>query len=384
MNLSDPTTLARRVRALAILLMVLSAGALQAQTATEAAQVPASADATNEYVFGGSVRIEQAVAGDLVAAGGDVEVQAPVAGSAYVMGGDVRVQARIGQSLFATGGNVTIDAPVGRHLRAGGGDLELGRAGRVGGNVTVGGGQVNLLGPVDGSVTVGGGQVFIDSAIGGDIDASGGELRLGPNARVAGTLRYRSGAELTKDPGAQVLGGVESLAWSGGDSARHGEHHDANWGIARLFGLALLAAVAALVTAGAPQLATRLGQNARNRLGGSLLWGLAIVVGLPLAAVLLFITVIGIPLALAVLLLYPVVLLLGCLAGVLAMAHVMLQAVRPAAPATGGWRVLSAVVAVLLLSLLWRVPVAGPLLWGLLGLLGTGAVVLLFAPRRAT
>jgi cytoskeletal protein CcmA (bactofilin family) len=385
MNDLDPAVPALLSRSLAVLTALLLAGSLQAQTSPDAGPAPASTERINQYVFDGSVRIDQAVSGDLIAAGGDVEVRAPVAGDAYVMGGDVRVQARIGESLFATGGNVNVDAPVGRHLRAGGGDLELGTAGRVGGDVTVGGGEVILRGAVDGSVTVGGGQVLIDSVIGGDVDASGGQLRLGPNARVAGSVRYRSGAELTQDPGSQVLGGIQSLGWSDGGRPRDAGpgQSDVAWGIARVVGAVLLAFIAALVTAGASQLAARLGHHVQDRPGNCLLWGLAIIVGLPLAATLLFITVIGIPLGLAVLVLYPLLLLLGYLAGVLAMAHLMLHAVRPDPPPSTGWRVLAALVAVLLLYLLWRVPVAGALLSGLVGLLGTGSIVGLFRPRRA-
>ena len=81
----------------AVFVLAASPG-LQAQDAQPAAQRRIGSDT---FVFGGSVRIDQPVAGDLIAAGGNVDVDAPVAGDAMLAGGILRITAKVEQSVHA-------------------------------------------------------------------------------------------------------------------------------------------------------------------------------------------------------------------------------------------------------------------------------------------
>ena len=108
---------------------------------------------SDTFFFGGSVRIDQPVAGDLIAAGGNVDVDAPVAGDAVLAGGNLRITAQVEGSVHAGGGRLILDAPIGRNVRVGGGQVDVGPMAAIGGNVTVGGGQITLRGPVKGNVT---------------------------------------------------------------------------------------------------------------------------------------------------------------------------------------------------------------------------------------
>ncbi len=94
-----------------------------------------------------------------------------------------------------------------------------------------------------------GGRVLIDGPVGGDVLAASGQVELGPTARIAGTLRYRSGDTLRQDPAAQVLGGAVQMAdrpdVQHGRPMHHREgpgwHGGPSWPWTR--GLVLLAAV---------------------------------------------------------------------------------------------------------------------------------------------
>src|SRR5204863_5974410 len=154
---------------------------------------------------------KDAVKGDLIATGGTVDIEGSVQGDLVIAGGNVQVRESVGQGVYAAGGRVLIDAPVARNVRAAGGHLEIGEKAAIEGNASLAGGHVDVRGPVKGYLQVAGGEVLIDAAIGGDVVAACGRLELGPNAKIAGTLRYRSNEELKRDPAAVVTGSVERL-----------------------------------------------------------------------------------------------------------------------------------------------------------------------------
>ncbi len=341
---------------------------------------------TDTFVFGGSVRIDQPVPGDLIAAGGNVDVDAPVAGDAMLAGGNLRVSAKVGHSIYAGGGRLQLDAPIGRNLRVGGGQVDVGAMAAVAGNVTVGGGQVSLRGPVEGSVTVGGGRVLIDAPVAGDVVANAGQLTLGPHARLAGTLRIRSGNELERDPAAQVAGAIEQLPLPGrsaSSSTPRGWREHARRAAPSWWWTLGLMVMAALLVGALPVTSLRVAEGLRTRIGGSLLWGFIALVCIPVAALILMITIVGIPLALVALLLYLALLLLGYVGTAVALGQWALARFKADAAGRIGWRVAAAMAAVLGLALLGRVPLLGGVVTLLAVLAGIGAVVRLMAPRRA-
>ena len=332
----------------------------------------------DRFVAGSSVALRDAVAGDLFAAGGNVETDAAVGGDAIVAGGKIRIGAAVAQSVFATGGQITVNGQVGRNLRAAGGQVELAAGSRIGGNVSVAGGQVNLRGAVLGHVQAAGGRVFIDGPIGGDVEAASGQVELGPNARIDGSLHYRSGDTLRQDPAAVVRGGALPMP---DEPARHetpmrpphghGGPGAAGW--MWTFGLILLAAV---LLALLPAPLARVSQTLQARPGMSLLLGFLLLVCAPVAALLFIVTIIGIPVGLLAIALYLVLLPLGYVSGAIALGDWGLQRWRTEVAPRLGWRIGAAAIALALLALLGWVPVLGSLTAFAALLAGLGAWLL--------
>ncbi len=340
----------------------------------------------DRFMAGGALRVTEPVDGDLFAAGGSVDVEAPVAGDLAVLGGKLRVSAPVGGSLFALAGQLTIDAPLGRNLRVAGGQVELLKNAEVKGNVSVASGQLELRAPVLGGLLVSGGRVRLDGPIAGDVELQAGQVELGALARVAGKLRYRSTAELTRDPAAQVAGGVERLAMpaaaSGagldGERSRHeGRMRQVSW--TWTLGLMLLAA---LLVMAAPEATLRVAGLWRERWAASLLLGFVLLVCGPAAVLLLLVSIIGIPIALLVLLAYLALLLVAYVNSGVALGHWALQRLRPEAMAALPWRVAAAMLAVLALALLAGLPLLGALISVLALLAGLGSLVLRWVPAK--
>jgi cytoskeletal protein CcmA (bactofilin family) len=341
---------------------------------------------SDTFVFGGSVRIDQSVVGDLIAAGGNIDVDAPVGGDAILAGGNLRVTAKVEHDVYAAGGRLILDAPIGGNLRIAGGQLDVGPMAEIGGNVSVGGGKVTLRGPVKGAVQVAGGRVLIDGPISGDVVSTAGRLTLGPNARLAGALRYHSGDELRRDPAAQIAGAVERMPLPGRGASAKSERGWARHAPGGAIGPGLLwtiglMAIAAILVGSLPVTSQRVAEAVRTRFGWSLLWGFIALVCIPVAILILLISIVGIPLALLALLLYGVLLLVGYVASAVALGLWALARFKPDAADRGGWRIASAMAAMLVLALLGSVPFVGGLVALLAVLGGIGAIVLLFGPR---
>src|SRR5882672_5970839 len=189
--------------------------------------------------------------------------QEVLAGKTVRVGGDIRILEPVDGSLLAAGGHIRVDAPV------------------------------------QGNVRAAGGRIIIDAPIGGDVSVAGGTLELGPSARIAGKLKFRGG-ELIRDPAAQVVGTVEHVA--GRKHHREfttGERFLRGW--IWTFGLILLAAI---IAAALPGPSRRMAQELRQRPWMTPLLGFVALTAIPVAAVLLMVTIIGIPLGLLALLGY--------------------------------------------------------------------------------
>jgi cytoskeletal protein CcmA (bactofilin family) len=367
-----------------MLLVVLSAMlpvAAAARTGSDAPLRAASMTAhdlgTDRFVAGRSVRVVQPVAGDLVATGGTVGVDAAVSGDALVAGGTVRVDGSIEGSLYAGGGRITLDGTVRRNARIGGGRVEIDPKAVVTGNVSLAGGAIRIEGTVQGYVQAAGGSVVIDGTVGGDVVASAGSVELGPNARIAGKLRYAS-RELKRDPAAQVAGGVERSpvnVRSTGPGPRH---------LARAAGWLWTAGVvltAIVLVAALPAFTARAASTLRARTGTSLLAGFVAMVCIPVAAILLLVTVIGIPLALLALVLYAALLLAGYAMTGIGIGDWALARWRAAQATRAGWRIVAAALSMVALALLGRVPWIGAPVSVLVLIAGVGALVM--QARRA-
>lgn len=336
---------------------------------------------SDHFVAGGTVSIDKPVAGDLFAAGGNVDVSAEVGGDAVVAGGNVRLGAAIKQGVYAAGGRVSINGPVQRNVRVAGGKVEIGPQARIAGNVTVGGGEVRITGAIDGYLQVGGEQVVIDGPVGGNVEVGSGAIELGPNARINGKLRYASRGELKRDPAAQVQGGVERFSPHADWPVPSGVQERAGRGAGWVWSIGLMI-IAAILVAALPGVYTGVGATVRASWALSLLIGFIALVCIPVAALISMFTVIGVPLALATLALYLALLLVGYVTTGVAVGELVFSRFQPARASHAGWRVAAAVLGMLAISLLGRMPWVGGLVVFAAMLLGIGALLMQLSPTR--
>jgi cytoskeletal protein CcmA (bactofilin family) len=333
----------------------------------------------DRFVAGDSALVAEAVKGDLLAASGELRITAPVAGDVIVVGGTLRIDAAAGQDVYAGGGQVSLEGTVARNARVAGNSVSVGPQARIAGNASLAGRRVEMLGAIGGYLQAAGARVLIDGRVDGDVEAAAGELELGPRARIGGKLRYRSGEPLRQDASAQVQGGIERLELPVRPAAKRARAPAA-------FGFWTLGlmAMAALLVAALPGFFGRVADAARARFGWSLLAGFIALASIPAAALVLLVSVIGIPLALLAVLGYFALLLVGYVAAGIALGDSVLRRWFAARAARKGWRALFAALGVLAIGIVALIPWLGALVAFLALLAGMGALLLQAKPGAVT
>ncbi|HSX12098.1 MAG TPA: polymer-forming cytoskeletal protein [Rhabdochlamydiaceae bacterium] len=163
--------------------------------------------------------------GDYFAAESNIEVSGEVIGDVYVFGQQIVIDGTVRGDVIVFGGTVDISGEIEGNVRAVGGQILL--VGNVGRNVTVIGGNAQLLYPAtikgnfvcvagncDMAATVGNDtKVFssnlrVSGEIQNNLIAHVGDLRVTSNAKVGGNLQYSSNAIAFIDPSAQIQGKI--------------------------------------------------------------------------------------------------------------------------------------------------------------------------------
>jgi hypothetical protein len=260
----------------------------------------------DQYLSGATVDVHGTVEGDLTMAGLQAGLDGVVTGDVAAIGGLVHVGGIVGDDVRVLGGQVIVQGMVGDGLLAGGGEITLTRGTRVSGNAILAGRRVVDLGDVDGDLTVAGQYVEIAGDVGGRTRIRAEEVVIGPKARLTGDLVVRSPNPPRIAEGARIAGKVVIDAPAAPGAWER--LRDALRAAAMQVGLLLVAWTWLLA---APRLAREAAALEQRRIWVVLTIGIAVVSGLPLVAVLLGISVVGIPVAIGVAAVWAVLLLAG-------------------------------------------------------------------------
>jgi hypothetical protein len=323
------------------------------------------------FTAGETVEVSGTVNGDVYAFGGRVLVKGRVNGDLLVAGGAITISGEVSQDVRALGGRVKVSGTIGRNLTVAGGNVQIADSASVGGAVTAAGGEVGISGPVGGNARVGAVGLVVSNTIGGDLKVAAREIRLAPGALIGGELAYWSPRRLVIAEGAKVLGPVVrkqpereirpfAFRIAGGIGA-----------IFKLISFVSTLVIGLLVIRLFPNFMGAAADAIRHRPLASLGVGLLIFVLVPLLVLLLFITVLGIHLALIVLALYVVSLYVSRVIAVYWAGSAVFGS--RAGRGRGGCAFAGALIVYYLLTL---VPVLGGIVAVLVTLLGLGAAAI--------
>lgn len=314
--------------------------------------------------------IDEAINGNLYVGAGNVTIDSAVEGDSFIGGGQVDVNGTVQDDLFIGGGNIRVTGDVGGDVRIGGGNVRI--EGKIGGELMVGGGNVEITdsAEVSGQTFIGAGQIVIAGST-GSVKASAESIRLESTARINGDLEYISPNTVQKREGAIVTGATKHTA----PPSPHDEKVPA---LAALAGGSIIWLVASLAMLllfvyALPSKAATLAADWKNNFWLNMAIGFVFLVVSPIAGFILMATIIGIPLGIGVLLLYPILLFIGKLAGIIGVGVWLRSLLDKAAGVKVDW--VSALMGLVVLALIGLVPLLGALAVFVSFLAGLGALV---------
>lgn len=248
---------------------------------------------SNVYVAGGVVSLGRRVGGDLIAAGGKISVDHEIKGDAALVGGTICVDAPLGGDLRGAGGNIDIHGSISGEALGVGGNIEFASSAQVAERVWLAGGHVRLAGKMQGDVTIYAQQISVSGDISGNARLADESIEILPGARIGGMPMYSSPNSIVTDPTATLSGGLVREAMP------HVQQPNRLWRVGGwLLGIASdigVFAIGVLLILLFPRLSIAVEQVVTGSPWRSLALGLGISMAIPVAAMILLITIIGIP-----------------------------------------------------------------------------------------
>ena len=337
---------------LALLGILLPVGAVQFRSGDTVTLGDNTVLQDDLLISGGTVTVDQEIAGDLLIAAGTATVNRIVRGNLLVTGGTVTIRVPVNGSVYIAGGTVTVDAPIGRNLVIAGGTVDVGPTANIARDVAIAGGNVTLAGMVNRNVMV-----------------NSGTLNVSRSANITGDLRARVGTP-TIDPEA-TIGGKRDIQAMPEQASRKHHRSPLGWVLMLLFCTIWHFIAGSILLGSAPRLMTETVGMIGTRPWASVLSGFVLFLIAPLIFLVLLLVL---PVAFIFLSLYLIALYLAPIALALLVGKLVLRG-RSDRP------YLSLAVGMGLLFLVQLVPGVGMLVVFIAALFGLGALLLALYER---
>lgn len=159
------------------------------------------------YVAGGTVMINAPVNGDLVATGGTIVLNDTVAQDLLIAGGNISIDGVVLDDVRCAGGTIQLNGSVQGDFIVVGGKIEIGKDAIILGELLSSGGEVTLDGNVKGNIKNASGKFVLNGVAEQELDIRGGNIlingqvvgktvmaanviELGTNAKFDGNVNY--------------------------------------------------------------------------------------------------------------------------------------------------------------------------------------------------
>ncbi|MDX1811188.1 MAG: hypothetical protein R3240_04525 [Gammaproteobacteria bacterium] len=356
---------ARMLLFLLVLIFIFPNGFCQANEIGESVLIQGVYD-KDVSAGGGQVEVRAKVNGDILVFGGEVEIDSEVSADVMAIGGELVVSGIIGDDVRIAGGNITIDGQISDEVLIAGGEIHITPNSQIGGRVQIAGGDIEISGNVAGPLNVVGGKIVLLGKVRGDVELEGGEIEIGENALIEGNLIYRSHDEIKIHPNAQILGTV---------TRKPARMHTEDTGFGYIvFPLAMMVAGITLLLL-FPSYTITAAQSIAVEPLKCMGLGLATLVTTPFASFILITTVLGLWVGLPLLAFYFVALLVAMLIAAFYVGDMGAKLFKKDLERRSR-RIVSLIVAIVVMSIVYAIPIIGGLIAFVLLLLALGAAVM--------
>lgn len=302
--------------------------------------------------------------------GVNIDVQNDVSGDVYVSGQSVTISGNVTGDVIAAAQTISITGNVDGNVRLAGQDVTISGEVARSGTIFAATLTVTDAGSFGDDLVGAAGDIAIAGAIGRDVEVGVGNLTI--NGTIGGNLTYNSDQEANISDGA-VSGTVERIAPEPEQEPTAGEKF-VGWLLGLLYALVALSLITVLAGWLFPRLLHRVTDRLLPRPWTALLVGFVASIAVPLVVVLLLATIIGAPLALAILLVWITLTLATFVFGAYFIGRLIFRGNQHP--------VVKALVGGLILIVALHIPWLNIVVWLAMVFLGLGAQLLAIYDRR--
>jgi len=262
---------------------------------------------TDLIVAADHTRIDGDVDGDLIVWSHNVTVSGHIKGDILGFAETITVDGPVDGNIRVFAQNFTLQSTVGRNVMGWCQEIDLNEKSAVGGTITAGGGNLNLNGTVAGDGLLLGDHIDIGGTMGHDLMIHAGNLTVDSGAEIKGRVKFSGRREPSVSSSAKLAYPIDVKIVKKNYRPDYAApeyywHEVLFWGARFLFGLAILLLAPGFFFDA---------QSALKRYGPAAGFGVLFVCAVPVIAVLVCITVVGLSIGIASILLYVVALYSG-------------------------------------------------------------------------
>lgn len=326
------------------------------------------------YLFGTNIRIDGTVNGDVFAFGQDITVNGTINGGLTVAGQSIILNGQISRGVRAAGQMVDVGGNIERDLIVAGNVVKITRDAKVGSDLLLGAETSTVDGNIAGNIKAAIGKVTISNSVGGNVELTGREITIASTAEIKGNLTYTSENNAIIQSGASIGGTTSHKQPEPSRPAR-------NLFIAGIVGtiVSRILAFLTLFIIGLifiliiPRKMKVMADSLRTSPASSLGWGALLVFVTPIAAIIVMLTIVGLPLGIISIVLWGIALYLSEIPVAIILGWLILKNNQD----LGSKGILIGVFALglFIISLLTAIPVVGWIIWLFVAMFGVGTLI---------
>jgi cytoskeletal protein CcmA (bactofilin family) len=272
--------------------------------------VPKTETINDNYVrFGNTIIIDGDVQGDVIVGGMSITINGAVAGDVLAAGQTITINGAVAGNVRVIGTTITINGTVGKNVNIAAQSATLSETAKVGWSVSFAAMSFTSDASISGNIYGYGSIVTLNNAINNNVTlqlGENGQATLDQKTVIGGRFQYTGNKSAIIQTGAQIKGQTVHQTWTQ-EISKTKKFLSTSWMYFRLIQLFGLLLVGTLVVSFFKKTTDSLSDKIRSRPGKTILWGLLYAIATPIVMVLLALTIIGIPLALIITVLYMIV-----------------------------------------------------------------------------
>ncbi len=253
---------------------------------------------TDLTVFAPRTQIDGTVDGDLIVWSQSVTVNGHVKGDILCFAQDLRVDGTVDGNVRSFSQTLSLNGAIGKNVTVSAQTMHLAGNAKIGGTLTLSAENADLDGEVAGDVLAHASLLEINGTLRSDATIQARQLAIGPTAEIKGQMKYVGGGHPDISPNSKLAAPIITTIGKHGPDYAHVAyywHRTLLWGASFLFGLVLLLLAPGFFTDA---------EKACEKAGPCLGIGFLLLVATPVAALIACITIVGLGLGIAILLLY--------------------------------------------------------------------------------